>query len=168
MIVVLRLGHRLFRDKRITTHCALIARAFGADKLIYSGEHDAKLESSVKKVAEKWGGNFKIEYAKKPFKAIKDFKGKTIHLTMYGIPYKKKLRKIKKQKNLLIIIGGEKVPREIYKLADYNIAVGNTPHSEIAALVILLNEISGIKEFKDAKLKIIPREHGKKIVKVDK
>ena len=33
MIAVLRIGHRINRDKRITTHCALVARAFGAKKI---------------------------------------------------------------------------------------------------------------------------------------
>ena len=34
MIIVLRIGHRIGRDKRITTHVALVARAFGANKII--------------------------------------------------------------------------------------------------------------------------------------
>jgi tRNA (cytidine56-2'-O)-methyltransferase len=34
MITVLRIGHRLGRDKRITTHVALVARAFGANKIL--------------------------------------------------------------------------------------------------------------------------------------
>jgi len=34
MITVLRIGHRISRDKRITTHVALVARAFGADKIL--------------------------------------------------------------------------------------------------------------------------------------
>ncbi|MGI0148094.1 MAG: tRNA (cytidine(56)-2'-O)-methyltransferase, partial [Thermoplasmata archaeon] len=29
-VTVLRLGHRPSRDKRVTTHVALVARAFGA------------------------------------------------------------------------------------------------------------------------------------------
>ena len=40
MITVLRLDHRLGRDTRITTHVCLTARAFGADKVILSGERD--------------------------------------------------------------------------------------------------------------------------------
>ena len=36
MITVLRLGHRKGRDKRITTHVGLVARAFGADELLIS------------------------------------------------------------------------------------------------------------------------------------
>ena len=38
MIVVLRLGHRIGRDARISTHCGLVARALGANKIIYSGD----------------------------------------------------------------------------------------------------------------------------------
>ena len=34
MINILRLGHRINRDKRITTHVALVSRAFGADKIL--------------------------------------------------------------------------------------------------------------------------------------
>ena len=48
MIVVLRLGHRRARDKRISTHVGLVARAFGAQKIIYSGEKDQKLLDSIK------------------------------------------------------------------------------------------------------------------------
>ncbi|MEM5871528.1 MAG: tRNA (cytidine(56)-2'-O)-methyltransferase, partial [Candidatus Aenigmatarchaeota archaeon] len=54
-IYVLRLGHRIHRDERISTHCGLVARAFGADGIIYSGEHDEKLIESVKRVSEEWG-----------------------------------------------------------------------------------------------------------------
>ena len=37
-ISVLRLGHRIERDKRITSHLGLTARAFGADEIILSGD----------------------------------------------------------------------------------------------------------------------------------
>ena len=33
MIIVLRLGHRFVRDYRVTTHLALVARSFGANKI---------------------------------------------------------------------------------------------------------------------------------------
>ena len=46
MINVLRLGHRIGRDKRITTHVALVARAFGADKILIDTE-DRKTEEIV-------------------------------------------------------------------------------------------------------------------------
>ena len=61
-IIIFRYGHRDVRDYRVTSHCALVSRAFGANKVIYSGEKDEGLENSISKVAKNWGGNFKIEY----------------------------------------------------------------------------------------------------------
>ena len=46
-ISVLRLDHRLPRDERITTHVALVARAFGASEMIYTGQYDSGLEKSI-------------------------------------------------------------------------------------------------------------------------
>ncbi|HDN90942.1 MAG TPA: tRNA (cytidine(56)-2'-O)-methyltransferase, partial [Candidatus Aenigmarchaeota archaeon] len=39
-IVVVRLSHRKKRDQRVSTHVALVARAFGAEGIFYSGEKD--------------------------------------------------------------------------------------------------------------------------------
>ena len=39
-VSVLRLGHRVDRDKRMTSHLGLTARAFGADEVILSGDDD--------------------------------------------------------------------------------------------------------------------------------
>ncbi|MEM4707281.1 MAG: hypothetical protein QXL47_01590, partial [Candidatus Anstonellales archaeon] len=58
MLLVFRLGHRLPRDERISTHVALVARAFGADGMYYSGQEDKGLEESIRKICEKWGGKF--------------------------------------------------------------------------------------------------------------
>ena len=110
MIWVLRLGHRIERDKRLSTHCGLVARAFGAQKLIYTGQKDSGLEESINSVTKGWGGPFAIEHSESARKLIKDWKGKSVHLTVYGIPVQEKIRTLRKVKNLLIIIGGEKVP----------------------------------------------------------
>ncbi|MBL7206403.1 MAG: tRNA (cytidine(56)-2'-O)-methyltransferase [Candidatus Aenigmarchaeota archaeon] len=172
MIAVLRLGHRPFRDSRVSTHCALIARAFGADKLIYSGEHDQKLEDSINKVTDNWGGPFKIEHTKSALKTIKDFKKKNFkicHLTVYGLPIQNEIGKIRKYKNILIIIGGSKVPGEIYQLADFNIGVTQQPHSEMGSLCIFLDRYFEGKElnnkFNGWKMKVIPNENKKIIEK---
>ena len=69
-----------------------------------------------------------------------------------------------------MIVGSQKVPSEFYsaEVSDFNVAVGNQPHSECAALAIFLDrffegETLG-KPFENAKLKIVPQERGKKIV----
>ena len=171
MITVLRIGHRPQRDKRITTHVALVARAFGADRIIITTK-DEKIEQSVRDIVERFGGNFEILSGIPLKRALKDFKGTIVHLTMYGLPVDEIIPKIPKVKDLMIIVGAEKVPREIYELADFNVAVGNQPHSEVAALAIFLDRFLGGKElrreFENAKMKVIPQERGKKVINLEK
>jgi len=166
MITVLRLGHRKKRDARLSTHCGLAARALGANAIVYSGEKDQQLLESVKKVSKNWGGRFKASYEKNWRKVIKRFIGTKVHLTMYGLPIQDQIKKIKGKKNILVIIGGEKVPGWVYHSVDYNLAVTNQPHSEVAALAIFLHEYHSGKELKkkfDGRLKIVPQEFGKRI-----
>jgi tRNA (cytidine56-2'-O)-methyltransferase len=164
MIEVLRLSHRISRDHRISTHLALTSRALGVEKFHYTGQKDKELEESISKVVERFGGPFSIQNTKEDIKLINDKKKqgyKIIHLTMYGQDFRKPKKDLI-NKNMLIIIGGEKVEPEYYQLADYNLSVGNQPHSELGALSIVLYEYSELKEnFKDAKIKVIPKERGK-------
>jgi len=162
MIEILRLSHRIRRDPRISTHVALVSRAFGADKIYYSGDHDSSLENSINKIVKQWGGSFKIEYIKDPLKLIKSSKSKIIHLSMYGLPLENEISKIKKHKDLLIIVGSEKVPIEIYKLSNYNISITLQPHSEVSSLAILLEKLNLKPKFENPKIKVIPQEFGKK------
>jgi tRNA (cytidine56-2'-O)-methyltransferase len=175
-IMVLRLGHRLPRDERMTTHVCLTSRAFGASGVIYSGQKDGSLEASVKRIAENWGGEFSIEYEPKPISRIEKMKkdGWTVvHLTMYGMPLPEKEAEVRKRGKVLVVVGAEKVPAEVYQLADFNVAVGNQPHSEIAALAITLDRMQEGKElgrgfqsnFGGAAITLEPAEKGKKIRK---
>jgi len=54
-------------------------------------------------------------------------------------------------------------------LADCNISIGNQPHSEIAALAIFLDRLFEGKQFdkgfSDGKMKIIPAEKGKNVIR---
>ncbi|AEH25527.1 tRNA (cytidine(56)-2'-O)-methyltransferase [Pyrococcus yayanosii] len=176
MIVVLRLGHRPGRDKRITTHVALTARAFGADGVIIAGEPDEKVKESVEDVVERWGGPFFLEFNKNWRRVIREWSGIVVHLTMYGLHVDDVIEEIRdayrRGEDLLIVVGAEKVPREVYELAHYNVAIGNQPHSEVAALAVFLDRLlegKGLrKEFKDARLRIIPQARGKKVVEVRK
>ena len=168
MITVLRLGHRPQRDKRITTHVCLVARAFGADRIIIT-TRDEKVEKTIRDVVSRFGGNFEVESGISWKKVIRNFQGIKIHLTMYGLPIDEVIRKIPRDEDLLIIVGAEKVPGEIYNLVDFNIAVGNQPHSEVAALAIFLDRyFEGrelMREFEGAKMKVIPQERGKKVIR---
>ncbi len=167
MITVVRIGHRPSRDKRITTHVALVARAFGADKIIITTK-DEKIERTVRDVTSRFGGNFEIETGVPWRKFLKEFDGVVVHLTMYGLPVDDVVPKIPRDRDTAIVVGAEKVPREIYDRADFNVAVGNQPHSEVAALAIFLDRYFGgeelRKEFQGGEVKIIPQEGGKRVV----
>jgi len=170
-ITVLRIGHRPERDHRITTHVALVSRAFGADS-ISIWERDEKIKKSLDSVVKRWGGKFSVLF--ETYKqAFKKFDGVSVHLTMYGMPFEDKIDEIKdlvfnQKKDLMIVVGAEKVPKEIYELANYNLSVTNQPHSEISALALFLDRLNSgeeiKKEFNNAKLKIIPSEKGKNII----
>ncbi len=167
-IFVLRLGHRAGRDPRVSSHCGLVSRAFGANGIVYSGERDRKLLESVRSVAKEWGGKFEVKYEKNWRSFVRNWKGRIAHLTMYGLPVGKVTGKIRKEKNLLVIVGGEKVPPDVYETADWNVSVTNQPHSEIAALAIFLDRLQKGKElgkkFPKPRKRIIPQGRGKKVI----
>ncbi|MBY9001165.1 MAG: tRNA (cytidine(56)-2'-O)-methyltransferase [Candidatus Heimdallarchaeota archaeon] len=169
-LVILRLFHRHMRDKRMTTHIALTARAFGAEELFYTGNHDSSIEESIERITKEWGGNFQINYIENELAFIKKWKkedGIIVHLTMFGIELEDKLDdlRLKSNNKCLVIVGGTKVPGAIYQLADYNIAIGHQPHSEVAALAVFLDRITKgearRKKHSDASIEIIPMEIGK-------
>jgi len=169
-ISVLRIGHRLVRDDRVTTHVALVARAFGADAIYMTGILDGSIDDTIAKVSQRWGGRFRVEVVqdwKSLVRAWKKEGGKVAHLTMYGINIDDMTERLRKESKILVIVGAEKVPQEVYGLADYNIAIGNQPHSEISALAIFLDRIFTGKQFKNmfpnANLKIVPTEKGKRV-----
>lgn len=168
-ITVLRLGHRKIRDQRITTHVFLVARAFGCDEGILCGEFDEQVINSIQKVVRDWGGGFRIRYEKNWRQFLHQWEGEIVHLTMYGIPLPNKLEEIRNSKNLLVVVGAEKVPREVYALADWNISITNQPHSEVAALAVFLDRILEGREFslhfENARYRIVPHERGKKVIK---
>lgn len=170
VIEVVRIGQRVIRDDRVTTHVALVARAFGATR-IYMNEINPEIKDTLSKINDTWGGNFSIEYMEnwKPIiKMKKEENFKIIHLTMYGENINEIQSEIKKEKNLVVVVGAEKVPREIYEYADYNVAIGSQPHSEISGLAILLDRIQKGEQFNkffsNAQRRIIPTKKGKNVV----
>ena len=70
-IEVLRIGQRVVRDDRVTTHVALVARSFGAKK-IYMNEVNPEIKQTISDINKTWGGNFKIEIISEWKKIIKD------------------------------------------------------------------------------------------------
>lgn len=167
MIGVLRLGHRPKRDARVTTHVCLTARAFGAD-VVYITPPDERIKASLDSLTERFGGPFRVVCADSWRKVIKNWQGIMVHLTMYGVHIDDALKGIPPDVDLLIVVGAEKVPGEVYKLAHYNVAVGNQPHSEVAALAVFLDRYlsgNGLRKKFDGKIEIVPQKYGKKVMK---
>ena len=169
-IEVLRLGHRPERDKRVTTHVCLTARALGA-RAVRLAEKDEALVKGVRAVAKRFGGAFRIEDGtgwKGPVKAWKEAGGQVVHLTMYGLPLADSVPHILDDgRDALVVVGAEKVPGDLYGLADHNVAVGNQPHSEVAALALLLDRLRGgaweWDAFPGGSLRVVPTAHGKRV-----
>ncbi len=173
-ITVLRLQHRIQRDQRLSTHVFLTARALGAVEGAYSGEQDQNLVTSINNLVENWGGDFSIHYVPnwKAYLTAEQNKGrKIIHLSMYGVPLTEGLNWLRNSSNqvssAVIVVGGAKVPGIIFELADINISVGNQPHSEVAALAILLYEWLGESQLytdRKGKMRIEPSVKEKRII----
>src|SRR5688572_24150008 len=168
MIEVLRLGHRRARDARVTTHVCLTARAFGADRVIVA-EKDPALEKTVRDVAKRFGGPFDVKTGEpwKPFVRAWKKHGVVVHLTMYGESLDAVVPKVR-GKDVLIVVGAEKVPGDLYDLADFNVAVGNQPHSEVAALALALDRLTNgewSKRSFDGEVTIVPNPRGKTLIK---
>lgn len=165
-IWIIRMGHRPERDKRVTTHVALTSRALGASG-IFVDTSDRVLEENVNSVCDRFGGDFQIKTGVRWKEAFKDFDGTVVHLTMYGQRVDEALPKIPKDKDMMIMVGAEKVPPEVYQRADFNVSVGNQPHSEISALAIFLDRFTEGKALYDdrhGKMTVIPNERGKTVV----
>lgn len=174
-MVVLRWGHRPQRDVRLTTHVALTARALGASGFVLSDVSDPKIKETLEKIVDRWGGKFSFEMGTKWKDTVRQWKndgGVVVHLTAYGenVQASDALRRIRStKKNVLVIVGSQKVPREFYsdQFSDFNVAVGNQPHSECAALAIFLDRLfegrTLNQDFENAKMRIVPQERGKKV-----
>ncbi len=174
-IVILRWGHRVQRDVRLTTHVALTARALCASGFILSDTTDPHIEETVAKISRAWGGDFRFEMGTPWKRAVRDWHGSggvVVHLTAYGenIQTSDVMNRIRATgKDVMLLVGSQKVPGEFYsdEVSDYNVAVGNQPHSECSALAIFLDRYFEGKElgaaFEKAKISIIPKERGKEI-----
>lgn len=164
-IWIMRIGHRPERDKRVTTHVALTSRALGA-KGMYVDTRDTVLEANVEGVCGRFGGDFKVTSGVGFREAVKGFRGKVVHLTMYGQRVDEALARIPKDEDIMIVVGAEKVPPEVYERADLNVSVGNQPHSEISALAIFLDRFTegkALYEDRGGRMTVVPNERGKTV-----
>ena len=173
-VVVLRWGHRP-RDERLTTHVALTARAMGAVGIILADVKDERMQRTIGEVIKNWGGSFFFQMGdswKRVLKNWKDDSGIVVHLTAYGenIQTSDVIQRIQAtEKDIMVIVGSRKVPSDFFssKVSDFNVAIGNQPHSECSSLAVFLDRLFEGKElsreFENARLRIVPQKHGKKL-----
>jgi len=168
-LAVLRLGHRPGRDKRTTTHLLLTARALGAHRC-YLTAPDPEVQQTLVALQHRWGPTLEVIVQRNWRKVLKERRGGAVHLTMYGqnlpdvLPALEALRQRTGGEELLVVVGGAKVPGDVYQLVDFNVAVGNQPHSEVAALAILLEHLGGAAALRadfGGPLRVVPQARGK-------
>jgi tRNA (cytidine56-2'-O)-methyltransferase len=169
-VAVLRLGHRPGRDERMTTHVGLTARALGADRLVLANE-GASRRDTIEEVTDRFGGPFSVETTDRPERTLAEWEGRVVHLTMYGLPIQRVESDIgaafESGTPLLVVVGAEKVPFSVYERADWNVAVTNQPHSEVASLAVFLDRLfDGAeldREWADADRTVVPQAEGKRV-----
>jgi len=150
---------------------ALTARALGADGIIVADNEDKPLEATVRDVTKRFGGHFQVETGKKWRKVVQDWKetgGTIVHLTAYGLPLPETIHGIRgSARDIMVVVGSEKMPGEMFKLADWNVSVTNQPMSEIAALAVFLDWYKQHEAFEisypEAAVRILPSKNGKRI-----
>lgn len=169
-VVVLRYGHRPGRDDRMTTHVGLTARALGADRVILP-DNATQSAQTVADITDRFGGPFSVEQVDSPRSIVRNWEGSVVHLTMYGLPIQDvetAVRAALETDPMLVVVGGEKVPFELYERADRNVAVTNQPHSEVAGLAVFLDRLFEGREldqpWPDADRHVVPNATGKTVV----
>lgn len=171
-VTVVRLGHRPGRDERTTTHVALVARAFGAKRVVLPGAA-SQAAATVDDVTDRFGGDIEVRTDIDPRTFLEETTAPIVHLTMYGLPVQEAIETVQHEviDELVIAVGAGKVPGEVYDIAEWNIAVTNQPHSEIAALGVFLDRLSeGAAldlRFDDAEVSVVPNAAGKHLEPTD-
>jgi tRNA (cytidine56-2'-O)-methyltransferase len=155
----------------MTTHVGLTARALGADRVVFPDNATGSRET-VEGVTERFGGPFLIECSGEQRAFVRGWEGSVVHLTMYGERIQDvedviRERHREDEEPLLVVVGGGKVPFELYEHADWNVAVTNQPHSEVAGLAVLLDRLfcgrELEREWNDAERRVVPQATGKRV-----
>jgi tRNA (cytidine56-2'-O)-methyltransferase len=157
----------------MTTHVGLTARALGADRVVLPDNATQSAET-VRDITGRFGGPFDVELTEELDATIERWGGAVVHLTMYGEQVQDveaDVREAHRDEPLLVVVGGEKVPGDVYEHADWNLAVTNQPHSEVAGLAVFLDRLFDGREldqnYEGAERRVVPEELGKHVVDVD-
>ncbi len=146
----------------------LTSRALGASEITFTGKKDSRLLRYVNGLNSKWGGTFRVQFAKNYREALKSSaKYAKVYLTRYGIPLQEKRYSIRTYKNIVLIVTLNDEINAVQELSDFNISVSSQPHCSAAAIAIFLHEFFNGRElaihFENAKFKVVPKERGTEI-----
>jgi tRNA (cytidine56-2'-O)-methyltransferase len=154
----------------MTTHVGLTARALGADRVLVAGEGTATARDTIRDITDRFGGPFEAETVDSWRPVLDDWEGRAVHLTMYGEPVQEvesDVREAHEREPLLVVVGAEKVPFDVYDRADWNVGVTNQPHSEVAGLAVFLDRLFEGRElgreWVDAERVVVPQAAGKRV-----
>lgn len=168
-VCVVRLGHRPGRDDRMTTHVGLTARALGADRIVLPDAAGHAHDTAVD-ITDRFGGPFAVEAVEAPERLVNEWDGLVAHLTMYGEPVEDvigAIRTARADTPLLVVVGAGKVASDVYEAANWNVAVTNQPHSEVAALAIFLDRLFQGREldrpWRGADRVVVPQASSKRV-----
>jgi tRNA (cytidine56-2'-O)-methyltransferase len=133
---------------------------------MYLHPPDQALAERIAAVGRRWGGDFTVVPVDDWKSLVRSFSGAVVHLTMYGLPLERCLPRLARHRRLLLVVGGAKVPSELYQKARYNVAVGHQPHSEVAAVAVTLERLLGLPRpvrAGSAAQRIVPSARGKRV-----
>jgi tRNA (cytidine56-2'-O)-methyltransferase len=126
---------------------------------------------TIDDITDRFGGPFAVEVTDQTMGRLRSWEGAIAHLTMYGLPVQDvedEIRAAHAEDPLLVVVGAEKVPFEVYDCADWNVGITNQPHSEIAGLAVFLDRLFEGREldraWEDAEKRVIPQATGKRVV----
>jgi tRNA (cytidine56-2'-O)-methyltransferase len=172
-VCVLRLGHRPGRDNRMTTHVGLTARALGADRVVIAGDA-SNSRDTIEDITTRFGGPFEVSLDDEWRALLEGWPGVVVHLTMYGERIQDAegaIREAHRTDPVLVVVGSQKVPFDVYDAADFNVGVTNQPHSEVAGLAVFLDRLFEGREldraWEDADREVVPMGTGKRVVPVE-
>ena len=173
-VCVLRLGHRPGRDNRMTTHVGLTARALGADRVSIAGDA-SNSRDTIRDITDRFGGPFEVELTEEWRPLVRGWPGVVVHLTMYGERVQDVEGAIRERHRegdpLLVVVGSQKVPFDVYEASDFNVGVTNQPHSEVAGLAVFLDRLFEgrelDREWTGADRRVVPRATGKEVVPIE-
>jgi len=133
---------------------------------MYLHPRDDALAERVAAVSDRWGGPFEVVPVDDWKSVVRSFPGAVVHLTMYGLPLERTLPRLARHRAILLVVGGAKVPSELYRQATYNVAVGHQPHSEVAAVAVMLERLLGLPKpvrAGEAPQRVVPTARGKRV-----